>query len=280
MPRQTRLPEALKRFGLKPKLVTGWETRGSASFNPKGSVGHHTAGPKTGDRPSLNICVNGRPGLNGPLCNTFLPRGLTVSEQVIYVVAAGRANHAGLGGFRDLVGNSSVFGTEAEDDGRDGLWTPWQMWAFPRVMAAQLWLAGRDQTWYCSHRTWAPSRKIDPEGITDLWMKTQITKAFANPSGKTTVKKPPVVKPASPPKAPVEVPVAKIFEERIELGPFASRVLPTKEGPVTSHKAADLLKWSAAHSSEADRLSKENNLLLRELFKAQALPLPSGVDQA
>jgi len=182
MPYQTKLPKALDRFGLKVKLVPGWKTRGSSAFNPHGAVGHHTAGPKTGDRPSLNVVIHGRPGLNGPLCNTFLPRGLTVSEQVVYVVAAGRANHAGLGGYRGLVGNSSVFGTEAEDDGVDGVWTDWQKWAFPRVMAAQLWLAGRDETWYCSHRTWAPTRKIDPTGISDAWMKAEIKKAFAHPT--------------------------------------------------------------------------------------------------
>lgn len=174
MPRQTKLPSALKKFGLKVKLVDGWETRGNSSFNPHGVVGHHTAGPKTGDRPSLHVVTFGRPGLNGPLCNTFLPRGLTVAEQAVYVVAAGRANHAGLGGFRGLVGNSSVFGTEAEDDGLDGVWTDWQKWAFPRVMAAQLWIAGRDESWYCSHRTWAPTRKIDPTGISDDWMRARI----------------------------------------------------------------------------------------------------------
>ena len=176
MPRQTKLPAALKKFGLKVKLVDGWEERGSSAFNPHGAVGHHTAGPKTGDHPSLHVVTFGRPDLNGPLCNTFLPRGLTVDQQAVHVVAAGRANHAGLGGFRGLVGNSSVFGTEAEDDGVDGVWTDWQLWAYPRVMAAQLWLAGRDESWYCAHRTWAPTRKIDPTGISDAWMRSEIKK--------------------------------------------------------------------------------------------------------
>lgn len=165
---QLGIPDALKKRGLKVEVVDGWETRGHSSFNPGGAVGHHTAGPKTGDRPSLAVVVNGRPDLNGPLANVFLDR-----QGIAVVVAAGRANHAGEGGYRGLVGNSSVFGTEAEDDG-DGIWTDAQLVAYPKVQAALLDLAGKDETWYCSHRTWAPSRKIDPSGISDSWMQSQI----------------------------------------------------------------------------------------------------------
>lgn len=277
MPYQTKLPAALKKFGLKVKLVNGWEDRGSSAFNPHGAVGHHTAGPKTGDHPSLKVCTVGRPDLDGPLCNTFLPRGLTIAEEVVYVVAAGRANHAGLGGYRGLVGNSSVFGTEAEEDGVDGKWTDWQEWAYPRVMAAQLWLCGRDETWYCSHRTWAPKRKIDPKGISDPWMKVEIKKALKNPSGKIIIPKPPVVKPAAP--KPPEAPVAKFDTEVIPVGKFAGGVLLDKnKQPVTEHEAGDLLQWAAAHGSEAHRLSEENNVLLRSFFAHNGLPLPEGME--
>ena len=172
-----RMVEASKRFGLTVEVVPGAETRGSASFNPFGLVGHHTAGPKTGDRPSLNICVNGRPDLDGPLCNDFLTRaGVNV------VVAAGRANHAGAGGFRGLVGNSAVFGIEAEDDG-DGTWTDAQLAAYPRLVAARLWLIDRDASWYCAHRTWAPTRKIDPTGIADDWMRVRVAPLLASGGG-------------------------------------------------------------------------------------------------
>jgi hypothetical protein len=165
--RALALPEALRRFGLTVELVPGWERRGSDSFNPGGSVGHHTAGSSRGTRPSLGICVNGRSDLPPPLCNTFTDR-----NGVAIVVASGRANHAGRGGFRGLVGNSSVFGHEAEDEG-DGLWTPAQRWAFPRVHAAHLWLIGRDASWYCSHRTWTP-RKPDPAGLADVDVQREI----------------------------------------------------------------------------------------------------------
>lgn len=181
MPFQTGIPGALARYLPKVDAVPGWQTHGSSSFNPAGVVGHHTAGPKTGDRPSLSVCVNGRPDLDGPLCNVFLPRGLTAAQQAPVVVAAGRANHAGEGGFRGLSGNSSVFGIEAEDDGTDGVWTDWQLWAYPRVVAGLLWLAGSDESWYCSHRTWAPTRKIDPTGIADSWMRNAVHLVFNPP---------------------------------------------------------------------------------------------------
>lgn len=189
MPYQLGIPGALQRYGLEVDLVDGWRTRGSSSFNPVGVVGHHTAGPKTGDRPSLDVCVNGRPDLDGPLCNVFLPRGLTTAQRAPVVVAAGRANHAGAGGFRGLVGNSSVFGIEAEDDGLDGVWTDWQLWAYPRVVAGLLWLASSDESWYCAHRTWAPTRKIDPTGIADSWMRTATHDVFNPPPAPPPVPK-------------------------------------------------------------------------------------------
>lgn len=193
MPYETGIVGALQRYGLDVDVADGWKTRGSSSFNPAGVVGHHTAGPKTGDRPSLEVCIYGRPDLSGPLCNVFLPRGLTPAQQAPVVVAAGRANHAGEGSFRGLTGNSSVFGIEAEDDGTDGIWTDWQLWAYPRVVAGLLWLASQDESWYCAHRTWAPDRKIDPTGISDSWMQSQVHDVFHPPTPEEIMAKVPFV---------------------------------------------------------------------------------------
>ena len=154
MPYIHGLPAALRRRGLTVEVVPGWETRGSPSFNPVGSVSHWTAGPNGGDRPSLKVCVNGRPGLGGPLCNVFLTR-----NGVAVVVAAGRANHAGKGGAGGLRGNSSVFGTEAENSGGGG-WTKEQRWAYPRINAAYVDLGASRKHIY-GHHEWAPGRKID-----------------------------------------------------------------------------------------------------------------------
>ena len=152
---QIGLPEALARRGVWVEVVPGWQSRGSSTFDPRGAVSHWTAGPKAGDRPSLKVCTVGRLDLPGPLCNVFLTRAGTA-----VVVAAGRANHAGKGGWKGLSGNSTVFGTEAESSG-DGDWTDAQRKAYPRVNAAYCDLVGFGPDMLCGHHEWAPDRKID-----------------------------------------------------------------------------------------------------------------------
>jgi peptidoglycan hydrolase-like protein with peptidoglycan-binding domain len=109
-----RLRQWLNPIGVQVVEIDGWQTRGRtyATFDPYGSVNHHTAGPRTGIAPSLGICINGRAGLPGPLCNVHQQR-----NDVVNVVAAGVANHAGRGGWQGLSGNQSVFGLEIEHCG-------------------------------------------------------------------------------------------------------------------------------------------------------------------
>lgn len=152
---QTGLPAALRARGLTVEVVDGWKTRGSSVFDPEGAVCHWTAGAPAGDRPSLRVVTAGHGTLPGPLCNVFLSRA-----GVAVVVAAGRANHAGVGGWRGLEGNGSVFGTEAESTGA-GDWTDAQRWAYPRVNAAFCDLGGFGPDMVCGHNEWAPTRKID-----------------------------------------------------------------------------------------------------------------------
>lgn len=78
----------------KVVFVPGWATRGSAVMNPTANLWHWTAGKPSASRPSpsLNICVNGRSGIPGPLCH-----GLIDLNGVLHVIASGRANHAGVG---------------------------------------------------------------------------------------------------------------------------------------------------------------------------------------
>jgi len=176
VPFMTRIPSDLAKFGLKVELVPGWETRGSSSFAPAGVTCHWTAGPKgTAGRPSLNICVNGRTGIPGPLCNIYLAR-----DGTCVVVSAGRANHAGAGGFRGLVGNSAVYGIEAESGG-DGDWTPAMLAAYPRLVAALLSGLGRDASWAHGHHEWAPTRKIDIRDIMPA-VRSGAAQILANPN--------------------------------------------------------------------------------------------------
>jgi peptidoglycan hydrolase-like protein with peptidoglycan-binding domain len=149
---QTDLLEALKDWGLTVVEVNDWRTRGSSSFNPGGSVNHHTAGSRNGVIPSLRLLTEGRSDLPGPLCNVGQSRSTDFDASqkydVVYLIAAGRANHAGRGGWQGLVGNSSVFGLEIEHSG-----------SAAEPFSAEV--GGYDIAKVCQHKEWAPGRKID-----------------------------------------------------------------------------------------------------------------------
>lgn len=159
MGRALWLPDKLRTFGLVVHEVDGWQTRGSSVFYPRGVVCHHTASHAGSDHPALGICTNGRSDLAGPLCNVLLAR-----NGDCYVVASGRANHAGTGGWRGLTGNTSVLGIEAENNGVGEPWPAAQIDAYLRLCAAMCEGGGFNASMVCYHREWAPSRKIDPAG--------------------------------------------------------------------------------------------------------------------
>jgi len=158
----TWLPTELEAAGLKVAEVPGWLERGRAEMGPtKGVICHHTAGPATGNMPSLGIIRDGRPDLPGPLAQLGLGR-----DGTYYVVAAGRANHAGAGRWETLTdGNQNFVGIEAENTGNAS--DPWplvQMDAYQRGVAAILKKIGAPVIMCCGHKEYAlpPGRKIDP----------------------------------------------------------------------------------------------------------------------
>lgn len=158
MARDLDLKRRLEAAGLTVVEVDGWQSRGSANFDPRGSVNHHTAGPRTGVAPSLGVILNGRPDLPGPLANTY---GARVERYEVYLVAAGRANHAGSGTFRGLMGNSSVLGHEEEHSGRaDEPFSELRMDRAARIHAAFMWGKQTTSDYVCQHHEWT-SRKID-----------------------------------------------------------------------------------------------------------------------
>ena len=110
----TWLAEVLEDAGLKVAEQPGWRTRGRGDVGTiRGVMCHHTAGPLNGIMPSLGIVTNGRPDLAGPLAQLCLGR-----DGTFFVVAAGRANHAGMGNWQGITsGNSSFIGIEAENTG-------------------------------------------------------------------------------------------------------------------------------------------------------------------
>lgn len=158
----TWLPDVLKAWGLKVQAVDGWQTRGHGDFGtPKGVLCHHTCGPKDGDIRDLHVLIDGREDLPGPLCNLGLAR-----SGVFWIVAAGKAWHAGKGNWLGLTdGNSNLIGIEAENvgDGKDP-WPDVQMDAYKRGCAALLSHMKAAPAFCAGHKEYAlpHGRKDDP----------------------------------------------------------------------------------------------------------------------
>lgn len=160
----TNLAGILRSAGLRVQEQPGWQTRGHGGFKGvRGVLWHHTAGPKSGNYPSLNIVQNGRPGLEGPLANLGLAR-----DGTWIVIAAGVAWHAGTGSYAGIPaneGNYYLIGVEAENTGTGEPWSAAQLDAYRRGTAALLKAYGLRFDRCIGHKEWAPGRKIDPYGL-------------------------------------------------------------------------------------------------------------------
>lgn len=172
MPYDTGIADRLRAMGLKVVEVNDWRIRGSSAFNPRGSVDHHTAdGP--GNIPSLKILIEGHSRLSGPLCNVGIAR-----DNTCYVIAAGRANHAGTGGWKGLSGNSSVYGVERENRGTTA--DPWrsdQTETAAKCHAALI--KGRATAdFVCGHREWT-TRKVDAHSVNYSVFRNMVRNATA-----------------------------------------------------------------------------------------------------
>ena len=161
------LPEVLTRAGLKVAEVPGWEDRGWRGDVGRifGVICHHTGVNSRKNMPTLRSLINGRaaePGLSaipGPLAQLGLGR-----DGTFFIVAAGRANHAGTGKFRTITnGNSNLIGIEAENTGQanDLPWPTVQMDAYQRGVAAILKHIGQGPEFCIGHKEWT-TRKDDP----------------------------------------------------------------------------------------------------------------------
>jgi hypothetical protein len=158
------LPATLLNAGLKVAQQPGWQDRGHGDVGTiRGVMIHHTAGPgpQHGNMPSLGVITDGRPDLSGPLANLGLGR-----DGTFYVVAAGRAYHAGPGNWQGITsGNSSFIGIEAENQGTNvDPWPEIQLDALRRGVATILAAIGANANMCCGHKEYALplGRKIDP----------------------------------------------------------------------------------------------------------------------
>jgi hypothetical protein len=154
----TDLAQACRASGLQVEEVPGWRTRGHGEMTSVDTiVCHHTAGPASGDMPSLGVIRDGRPGLPGPLSQLGLSRSGTV-----YVVAAGVCWHAGEVTQREY-DNWHAIGIEAEATGT-GSWHPAQYAAYVRLCRALCDHYGVPAHQVLGHKEVCapPGRKIDP----------------------------------------------------------------------------------------------------------------------
>jgi hypothetical protein len=152
------LPGVLRGAGLDVVERPGWQRRGHGDMGDVlAIVLHHTAGPKTGEAPSLEVVEDGRPDLAGPLAHLVLGR-----SGKWYVVAAGLCWHTGVT-LEAWQSNAHAIGIEAEATGVDA----WPAAQYDSYLAGARALADHYGVPYgrvLGHREVCspPGRKIDP----------------------------------------------------------------------------------------------------------------------
>jgi len=172
----TDLADVLRAAGEQVVEVPGWKTRGRPGlFDPKGVLCHHTAGAGDGLADATAMATKGRPDLSPPLAQLALSR-----KGVWYVLAAGRANHAGrckaIGGLKPYPGqtygdgNEQLLGIEAQNRGTDAEdWEPTQYDAYVRGVRAITEHYGWSIIF--GHKETSTSGKIDPDFPMDAFRR-------------------------------------------------------------------------------------------------------------
>lgn len=170
------LATTLRAAGLKVVEIDGWKTRGrpasTGEFRPVGVLNHHTGafdgvGDPANDLTYANwLFKTGRPDLPPPLCQLSLS-----AEAVVYLGAAGRANHAGLakasGSVASGDGNALYVGIEWMLSGKQPI--PAKMYAAGATLNAVLLrvLGSSVQAVSCHYQTSVTGKWDigDPNGI-------------------------------------------------------------------------------------------------------------------
>jgi len=131
------LSDVLYAAGLKVAEHDGRKPRGLGDFGPiKGVLCHHTAGPGSGNMPSLDTTLNGRPDPRRPIAQLALGR-----DGTYYILAATLCQHADRGGWWPVTtGNTNFIGIEAKNTGlpNESPWPHMQMDACHRGVATHL----------------------------------------------------------------------------------------------------------------------------------------------
>lgn len=162
------LADVLRAAGV-PVIEEGdWQSRGRPGpFEPRGLMLHHDASPSGETSSGADLMIEGREGLEGPLCQLWLDY-----DGGWHIIAAGRANHAGTGQWHQIPtddGNTYTIGIET-DHTTNEQWTSGQRQRGLRgLLALADWLGIRDNAdeladWLCAHKEYT-SRKIDPDPL-------------------------------------------------------------------------------------------------------------------
>lgn len=178
------MPKILRSYGLKVVVVPGWRTRGrpasTGTFNPVGVLWHHTATAISSSIAAiLSLLVRGRSDLPGPLAQFGLGRDGTV-----YLIAAGRANHAGAaksaGSVASGDGNSLYIGIEAFNNGVGEKWPQEQLLAYVLLSAVlSIEITGNSAKTINGHKETSITGKIDPNGIDMSWARGAVAAKIA-----------------------------------------------------------------------------------------------------
>ncbi|AYN58251.1 endolysin [Arthrobacter phage Kepler] len=170
----SNLAGKLRKHGLTVVETPGWSNRGFLGrdlLEVRGVLWHHTATNRVrfngSNAPTLQMCIEGRPDVSGPLCQIVFGRDGTV-----YLTAAGLANHAGAGsapGIPRDMGNYHLVGIEMESSGvAPWDWTLDQLRVAPHLGAAlELELLQHlpaERRLQIGHLEYSSQGKIDPAG--------------------------------------------------------------------------------------------------------------------
>jgi hypothetical protein len=181
----TWLADDLRAEGCEVVEIDGWKTYGRpGAFDPDGPCWHHTGTTTSSSKtaPTLDTCINGRSDLEGPLC-----QGLIGYDGVIYVIAAGRANHAGAcSGFGPYTsardGNDQLVGFEIDYDGTQQM-SAAQKTAATKASAVVLRRLKHDHTWAVRHEETSTTGKWDTGGLTGGEIRSLVKDYMDNSGG-------------------------------------------------------------------------------------------------
>lgn len=165
MTRLVWLADEFRAAGLEVVEVGGWQTRGSTEWAPVGVTVHHTASPAaTSAAADAAVITHGHARLAGPIAQVMVDRSARV-----WVIAAGRANHAGVSSVPWAPasgGNRTTVGIEACNNGVGELWPAAQIDTLTKVCAVLIRRLGVDASRIVGHKEICVpgGRKIDPAG--------------------------------------------------------------------------------------------------------------------